>query len=108
MHRALAISELLRHIFLSVLSPKPRDMLRFALVSRNWASIALPLLWGHPNEDWMSRCEIDILAGLVDVELRVFDYLLADDGHGEPDFGVVGGPAGFVSVERPRQDETAR
>jgi hypothetical protein len=48
--------------------------------------------------------------GVVDVELRVLDYLLAHDGHGEPDFGVVGGPAGFVSTQRtkPRQNETAR
>jgi hypothetical protein len=48
--------------------------------------------------------------GVVDVELRVLDYLLAHDGHGEPDFGVVGGPAGFVSTRRikTRRDETAR
>ncbi len=82
MHRLFSISELLRHIFLSVDWPSARNILQFVLVLKFWADIALPLLWGHPDENiW--RCEssgkeseLGALARLIDMELMVALYSL--------------------------------
>jgi hypothetical protein len=74
MHQVLDTPELLQMIMSHFEQPvKPKDVLGCALVARNWAWIALELLWRRKdyNDLRLQEREIEIIEKMVRMQLEV-------------------------------------